>query len=199
MKKFILTLTALLFSCAYTWAYEQVTGGPWNTIFGETVSQIEKKIKTAYPNAELKIFANEQISILSDVQVAGEVFSGGTFLFRDNKFAMCMFNKSVQYENAFSNHLNYKQAEQWLVANRYKVDQIVNPLKNLISGKYGTPFKNAENDIMWRDNKGNIIQIIIERDTNIAADNIEFTNMYGCLPSYSIVLIYVEPNDIPDF
>ena len=112
-------------------AEDQIIGGPWNTIFGETTSQVEAKIMRSNSSLELQTIPGQQIRITSKVIVAGETFDCGAFLFSNdrinNKFGMCMFDKTVQYENIFSNHLNYTQAEQWLVSNQYRIAQIINP------------------------------------------------------------------------
>lgn len=182
---------------------EEIIGGPWNTIFGETTSQVESKMRRSNSSIELQTTSGQQINIMSKVVVAGETFDGGVFLFANdrmsNHFGMCMFNKSIQYENAFSNHLNYKQAEQWLVSNKYRVNQILNPLKRMITSKYGSPIKDSDDNIRWRSSNGNVIEIVVERDTNIAQQDESFTRQYGCLPAYSIVLLYVEGTNIPDF
>lgn len=110
-----------------------------------------------------------------------------------------MFNKSVQYENAFSNHLNYTQAEQWLVSNKYRVAQIINPLKRMITSKYGNPIKDSDDNIRWRSSNGNVIEIEVERNVNIAERDESFTREFGCLLAFSIMLIYIEGSNIPDF
>ncbi len=124
------------------------------------------------------------------------MFSNGK---TNNHFGMCMFNKNIQYENAFSKHLDYRQSEQWLVSNKYRVNQVIDPMKRLITSKYGNPFKNAENDIIWRDSKGNIIQIIVNRITNIFQQDENATRQWGCIPTYTITLIYVEGSNVPNF
>lgn len=57
---------------------------------------------------------------------------------------MVVFNKQIQYEDAFTTHLTYKQAEQWLANNRYKVNQVLASLKSDLVAKYGTPHLERE-------------------------------------------------------
>lgn len=202
MKKVLVAITFII-SAVINISAEEIVGGPWNTIFGESTSQVEAKIRRSNSSLEIQTTPGQQINIMSKIVVAGETFEGGAFLFANdrmsNHFGMCMFNKSIQYENAFSNHLNYTQAEQWLVSNKYRVNQVINPIKRMITSKYGNPIKDSEDNIRWRSSNGNVIELVVERVVNMAQQDENFTRQYGCLPAYSILLLYVEGTNIPDF
>jgi hypothetical protein len=196
----ILSLIAALL-IGITVSAETITGGPWNTYFGESTALTYSKLSTA-----LKVDIQrdgDQINILEPIKVADETFDSGVFFCANdrgvsNHFCGAMFSKTIAYENAFSTHLDFREAERWLINNRYKVTQITTALKKTISSKYGYPFKDTDNEVMWRDNHGNQIVVSIERETNYVQDE-SFTRQYGAVPCYYIVLIYAENSGLANF
>ena len=110
---------------------------------------------------------------------------------------MAVFNKYIQYENAFTTRLSYKSAEQWLKSNRYKIDQVLGSLKFDLREKYGTPLISREDRILWKTSNGNIIEIRIEKTLDVSSEvgKPEMYNEYGAIPRFSISVIIVQPQE----
>lgn len=110
---------------------------------------------------------------------------------------MVVFNKAIQYEDAFTTHLTYKQAEQWLANNRYKVNQVLASLKSDLVAKYGTPHLDREDRILWKSSNGNIIEIEIKKTLDIGSETgqPEMYSEYGAIPQFSIAVIIVQPQE----
>lgn len=202
MKKILFSIISVIYA-GINIAAEEIVGGPWNTIFGETTAQVEAKIKQANAQLEIQTISGKQIDITSNVVVAGETFDCGAFLFANdqvyNHFGMCMFQKNISYDSYFSKHLNYVESEQWLVSNKHKVAQIIRPLKLLITSKYGNPIKDSDENIRWLSTNGNTIEIEVQHFPNLFEMDESLTKEFGCVPTFIISLIYIEGSDIPDF
>ena len=181
------------------YSYDLISGGPWRTFFGETTSQVESRLRAVNPNFNLEILPGQQINIWSPVMIAGEVFSSGSYGFRNNTFVFCMFQKAIRYDGGFTHPLNASQAEEWLRAKRNQVDQIIAGLNQVLSSRYGMPLKSTENEITWRDNNGNMIKIEIDKVLNIAEKDPEATRLYGWMPLYGISLAYIAAPIIPNY
>ncbi|MBD5272174.1 MAG: hypothetical protein HDS42_02725 [Bacteroides sp.] len=198
-KKIVLYILVCLMSFMTIPVYGQIQGGPWNTLFGETTSQTQSKLKKINPQIKLDVLAGQQILILSDVYVAGEVFSGGCYGYQDNKLVICIFQKLISYDDGFTHHLSYYDAENWLRSNKFKVTAAMNSIKKILSSKYGNPFKETDMEIRWRDAEGNSIGIIVDKVVNLAEKDQEMTRQFGCLPAYSISLTYAKAPEIPNY
>lgn len=108
---------------------------------------------------------------------------------------MVVLQKQIKYENAFTTHLNYKQAEQWLSTNRHKVNQVITSLKRDLSQKYGSPIIDTEDHLVWRSDNGNIVEINIENvlDMFSKTGNSEAYSQFGAVPCYTILVVVVQP------
>ena len=110
---------------------------------------------------------------------------------------MIVFNKQIQYEDAFTTHLTYKQAEQWLANNRYKVNQVLTLLKSDLVAKYGIPHLEREDRILWKSSNGNVIEIEIKKTLDISSEigQPEMYSEYGAIPLFTISVIIVQPQE----
>lgn len=131
------------------------------------------------------------------VRFATEYFDGCCFFFDNDQFKMVVFNKSIQYEDAFTTHLNYKQAEQWLTNNRYKVNQIIASLKSDLIAKYGKPIIEREDRLVWRSTNGNVIEIEITKTLDVSSEAAmpEMYEEYGAIPQFNIAVVIVQPQE----
>lgn len=195
MKRFLLTLL-LIFACIVSFAQSQITG-IWGIDFNSSMNTVAQKLISRGVKSSDILKSPTNIVLEGSVRFASENFDGCCFFFDKDQFKMIVFNKAIQYEDAFTTHLTYKQAEQWLTNNRYKVNQVLASLKSDLVAKYGSPHLDREDRILWKSSNGNIIEIEIKKTLDIGSESglPEMYNEYGAIPEYSIAVIIVQPQE----
>lgn len=193
MKRPLLTLLLIL-TYLVSFAQSQITG-IWGIDFNSSMNTVTQKLISRGISSSDILKSPTNIELNMSVRFASENFDGCCFFFDKNQFKMVMFNKAIQYENAFTTHLTYKQAEQWLANNRYKVNQVLSSLKSDLVAKYGTPHLDREDRILWKSSNGNIIEIEIKKalDVNSELGMPEMYNEYGAIPQFTITVVIVQP------
>lgn len=196
MKYTILFAILLISICLTGFAQSQITG-IWGIDFNSSMNTVSQKLISRGVKSSDIHKSPTNIVLEGSVRFASENFDGCCFFFDKNQFKMVVFNKAIQYEDAFTTHLNYNQAEQWLANNRYKVNQVLASLKSDLVAKYGTPHLDREERILWKSSNGNIIEIEIKKTLDIGSESghPEMYNEYGAIPEYSIAVIIVQPQE----
>jgi hypothetical protein len=195
--KFRILLAILLFStCLTGFAQSQITG-IWGIDFDSSMNTVSQKLISRGVKSSDIHKSPTNIVLEGSVRFASENFDGCCFFFDKDQFKMVVFNKAIQYEDAFTTHLTYKQAEQWLANNRYKVNQVLSSLKSDLVAKYGTPHLDREDRILWKSSNGNIIEIEIKKTLDIGSETgqPEMYSEYGAIPQFSIAVIIVQPQE----
>lgn len=195
--KFRILLAILLFStCLTGFAQSQITG-IWGIDFNSSMNTVSQKLISRGVKSSDIHKSPTNIVLEGSVRFASENFDGCCFFFDKDQFKMVVFNKAIQYEDAFTTHLTYKQAEQWLANNRYKVNQVLSSLKSDLVAKYGTPHLDREDRILWKSSNGNIIEIEIKKTLDIGSETgqPEMYSEYGAIPQFSIAVIIVQPQE----
>lgn len=195
MKKVLFTIL-LITSCLTSIAQNQITG-LWGIDFNSSMNTVASKLISRGVKSSDILTSPINIVIEGSVRFASENFDGCCFFFDNDRFKMVVFNKAIQYEDAFTTHLTYKQAEQWLINNRYKVNQILASLKSDLVAKYGTPQIGREDRLLWKSTNGNIIEIEIKKTLDISSETgmPEMYNEYGAIPQFYISVIIVQPQE----
>jgi hypothetical protein len=195
--KFRILLAILLFStCLTGFAQSQITG-IWGIDFNSSMNTVSQKLISRGVKSSDIHKSPTNIVLEGSVRFASENFDGCCFFFDKDQFKMVVFNKAIQYEDAFTTHLTYKQAEQWLANNRYKVNQVLSSLKSDLVAKYGTPHLDREDRILWKSSNGNIIEIEIKKTLDIGSETgqPEMYSEYGAIPQFSIAVVIVQPQE----
>lgn len=195
--KFRILLAILLFStCLTGFAQSQITG-IWGIDFNSSMNAVSQKLISRGVKSSDIHKSPTNIVLEGSVRFASENFDGCCFFFDKDQFKMVVFNKAIQYEDAFTTHLTYKQAEQWLANNRYKVNQVLSSLKSDLVAKYGTPHLDREDRILWKSSNGNIIEIEIKKTLDIGSETgqPEMYSEYGAIPQFSIAVVIVQPQE----
>lgn len=161
------------------------------------MNTVTQKLISRGVNSSDILKSSTNIVLEGPVRFASENFYECRFFFDKDQFKMVVFTKPIQYENAFTTHLSYKQAEQWLTNNRYKVNQVIASLKSDLGAKYGTPNLEREDRLLWKSANGNIIEIEIKKILDLSSEigKPEMYNEYGAIPLYNIYVIIVQPQD----
>ncbi len=195
MKR-ILFAILLISVCLTSFAQSQING-VWGIDFNSSMNTVTQKLISRGVNSSDIMKSPTNIILEGSVRFASENFDGCCFFFDKDQFKMIVFNKAIQYEDAFTTHLSYKQAEQWLANNRYKVNQVLASLKSDLVAKYGSPHLDREDRILWKSSNGNIIEIEIKKTLDIGSESghPEMYNEYGAIPEYSIAVIIVQPQE----
>lgn len=196
MKYRILFAILLISTCLTGFAQSQITG-IWGIDFNSSMNTVSQKLISRGVNSSDIHTSPTNIVLEGSVRFASENFDGCCFFFDKDQFKMVVFNKAIQYEDAFTTHLSYKQAEQWLANNRYKVNQVLASLKSDLVAKYGTPHLDREDRILWKSSNGNIIEIEIKKTLDIGSETgqPEMYSEYGAIPQFSIAVIIVQPQE----
>lgn len=195
MKKVLFTIL-LITTCLTSIAQNQITG-LWGIDFNSSMNTVASKLISRGVKSSDILTSPTNIVLEGSVRFASENFDGCCFFFDNDRFKMVVFNKAIQYEDAFTTHLTYKQAEQWLTNNRYKVNQILASLKSDLVAKYGTPQIEREDRLLWKSTNGNIIEIEIKKTLDISSESgmPEMYNEYGAIPQFYISVIIVQPQE----
>lgn len=195
MKKFLFTIL-LITSWLTSMAQNQITG-LWGIDFNSSMNTVASKLISRGVKSSDILTSPTNIVLEGSVRFASENFDGCCFFFDNDRFKMVVFNKAIQYEDAFTTHLTYKQAEQWLTNNRYKVNQILASLKSDLVAKYGPPQIEREDRLLWKSTNGNIIEIEIKKTLDISSESgmPEMYNEYGAIPQFYISVIIVQPQE----
>jgi len=195
MKKFLFTIL-LITSCLTSLAQNQIMG-LWGIDFNSSMNTVASKLISRGVKSSDILTSPTNIVLEGSVRFASENFDGCCFFFDNDRFKMVVFNKAIQYENAFTTHLTYKQAEQWLANNRYKVNQILASLKSDLVAKYGTPQIERDDRLLWKSTNGNIIEIEIKKTLDISSETgmPEMYNEYGAIPQFYISVVIVQPQE----
>lgn len=195
MKKVLFTIL-LITSCLTSIAQNQITG-LWGIDFNSSMNTVASKLISRGVKSSDILTSPTNIVLEGSVRFASENFDGCCFFFDNDRFKMVVFNKAIQYEDAFTTHLTYKQAEQWLTNNRYKVNQILASLKSDLVAKYGKPQIEREDRLLWKSTNGNIIEIEIKKTLDISSETgmPEMYNEYGAIPQFYISVIIVQPQE----
>lgn len=195
MKKFLFTIL-LITSCLTSLAQNQIMG-LWGIDFNSSMNTVASKLISRGVKSSDILTSPTNIVLEGSVRFASENFDGCCFFFDNDRFKMVVFNKAIQYENAFTTHLTYKQAEQWLANNRYKVNQILASLKSDLVTKYGTPQIERDDRLLWKSTNGNIIEIEIKKTLDISSETgmPEMYNEYGAIPQFYISVVIVQPQE----
>lgn len=185
----------LITTCLASFSQSQITG-IWGIDFNSTMNTVSQKLISRGVKSSNILKSPTNVVLKGAVRFASENFDGCCFFFDKDQFKMVVFNKAIQYEDAFTTHLNYKQAEQWLTNNRYKVNQILASLKSDLVAKYGTPQIEREDRLLWKSTNGNIIEIEIKKTLDISSESgmPEMYNEYGAIPQFDISVIIVKPH-----
>lgn len=195
MRKILFTI--LLISAYLTsFAQSQITG-LWGIDFNSSMNTVSQKLISRGVKSSDIHKSPTNIVLEGTVRFASENFDDCCFFFNNDLFKMVVFNKAVKYEDAFTTHLNYKQAEQWLANNRYKVNQIIASLKADLVAKYGTPQIERDDRLLWKSTNGNIIELQVEKvlDLSSKVGMPEMYEEYGAMPAYDISLVIVQPQE----
>lgn len=195
MKRILFT-TLLVLACVTSFAQSQING-VWGIDFNSSMNTVTQKLLSRGVKSSDIQKSPTNIVLEGSIRFASENFDGCCFFFDKDQFKMVVFNKAIQYEDAFTTHLNYKQAEQWLANNLYKVNQVIASLKSDLVAKYGTPHLEREDRLLWKSLNGNIIEIEIQKTLDIGSETgrPEMYNEYGAIPQYSIAVIIVQPQE----
>lgn len=195
MKRYLLPII-LIFTCLASFAQSQITG-IWGIDFNSSMNTVTQKLISRGVKSSDILKSPTNIVLEGSVRFASENFEGCCFFFDNDKFKMVVFQKAIQYENAFTTHLTYQQAEQWLANNRYKVNQVLSSLKADLVAKYGTPHLEREDRILWKSSNGNIIEIEIKKALDISSEtgHPEMYSEYGAIPQFSIAVVIVQPQE----
>lgn len=195
MRKSLVAIL-LAFACLTSFAQSQING-VWGIDFNSSMNTVTQKLLSRGVKSSDILKSPTNIVLEGSVRFASENFEGCCFFFDNDKFKMVVFQKAIQYENAFTTHLTYQQAEQWLVNNRYKVNQVLSSLKADLVAKYGTPHLERENRILWKSSNGNIIEIEIKKTLDISSEtgHPEMYSEYGAIPQFSIAVVIVQPQE----
>lgn len=193
MQKVLLTIL-LSVACLISFAQSQITG-VWGIDFNSSMNAVSQKLSSRGVESSRIHKSSTNIVLEGSIRFASENFDGCCFYFDNDQFKMVAFNKAIQYEDAFTTHLTYKQAEQWLSNNRYKVNQVLASLKNDLVERYGIPRIERDDRILWKSSNGNIIEIEIKKTLDIGSEvgNSEMYSSYGAIPQYDIIVIIVQP------
>lgn len=195
MRKALLTI--LLISTVLTsFAQSQITG-LWGIDFNSSMNTVSQKLISRGVKSSDIHKSPTNIVLEESVRYASENFDGCCFFFDNDRFKMVVLNKTIQYEDAFTTHLNYKQAEQWLANNRYKVNQILASLKSDLVAKYGTPQIERDDRLLWKSTNGNLIEVEVQKTLDIgsATGMPEMYEEYGAIPQFAITLVIVQPQE----
>lgn len=195
MKKVFFTIL-LAFACLTSFAQSQITG-VWGIDFNSSMNAVTQKLLSRGVKGSNILKSSKNIVLKGSVRFASENFDGCCFFFDKDQFKMIVFNKPIQYEDAFTTHLTYKQAERWLANNRYRVNQVLASLKSDLVAKYGTPHLEREDRLLWKSSNGNIIEIEIKKTLDISSEigKPEMYSEYGAIPQFYISVIIVQPQD----
>lgn len=196
MKLRIRLAILLISTCLTGFAQNQITG-IWGIDFNSSMNTVSHKlISRGVESSDIQKSATN-IVLERPVIFASEDFEVCAFAFDKDQFKMVVLLKRIEYENAFTTHLTYKQAEQWLANNRYKVNQVLSSLKSDLVAKYGNPHLEREDRILWKSSNGNIIEIKVEKTLDMGAETgqPEMYNYYGAIPAYTIVVNIVQPQE----
>lgn len=195
MRK-ILLVFMLASTCLISYAQNQITG-VWGIDFNSSMNTVTQKLISRGVKSTDILKSPTNIFLERSVRFASENFDGCCFFFDKDQFKMVVFNMPIQYDDAFTTHLTYKQAEQWLANNRYKVNQVLASLKSDLVAKYGTPNIDREERILWKSSNGNVIEIEIKKTLDISAEigQPEMYNKYGAIPRFYISVIIVQPQE----
>ena len=193
MRKALVAI--LLISTVLTsFAQSQITG-LWGIDFNSSMNVVSQKLISRGVESSNIHKSPTNIVLEGPVRYASENFDGCCFFFDNDRFKMVVFQKAIRYEDAFTTHLNYKQAEQWLANNLYKVNQILASLKSDLVAKYGTPQIERDDRLRWKSKNGNVIEVEVDKylDSSSAAGMPELYEEYGAIPQFTIALVIVQP------
>lgn len=195
MRKILLTIL-LASTCLISFAQSQIAG-IWGIDFNSSMNTVMQKLISRGVKSSDILKSPTNIFLEGSVRFASENFDGCCFFFDKDQFKMVVFNKQIQYEDAFTTHLTYKQAEQWLANNRYKVNQVLASLKSDLVAKYGTPHLEREDRILWKSSNGNVIEIEIKKTLDISSEigQPEMYSEYGAIPQFTISVVIVQPQE----
>lgn len=195
MRKILLTIL-LASTCLISFAQSQIAG-IWGIDFNSSMNTVMQKLISRGVKSSDILKSPTNIVLEGSVRFASENFDGCCFFFDKDQFKMVVFNKQIQYEDAFTTHLTYKQAEQWLANNRYKVNQVLASLKSDLVAKYGTPHLEREDRILWKSSNGNVIEIEIKKTLDISSEigQPEMYSEYGAIPQFTISVVIVQPQE----
>lgn len=194
--KQVLFAILLISVCATSFAQSQING-VWGIDFNSSMNTVSQKLISRGVKSSDIHKSPTNIVLEGSVRFASENFDGCCFFFDKDQFKMIVFNKAIQYEDAFTTHLTYKQAEQWLANNRYRVNQVLASLKSDLVAKYGSPHLDREDRILWKSSNGNIIEIEIKKTLDIGSEtgHPEMYSEYGAIPQFSIAVVIVQPQE----
>lgn len=195
MRKSLVAIL-LAFACLTSFAQSQING-VWGIDFNSSMNTVTQKLLSRGVKGSDILKSPTNIVLEGAVRFASENFDGCCFFFDKDQFKMIVFNKAIQYDDAFTTHLTYKQAEQWLADNRYRVNQVLASLKSDLVAKYGTPHLEHEDRILWKTSNGNIIEIEIKKTLDISSEigKPEMYSNYGSIPQFYISVVIVQPQD----
>lgn len=195
MERLLILVVLITQVIINTKAQNEIKGGPWNTLFGESVDEVIRKIENNNPGVEMHRHPIEYNIIGLRIETPTEIdqvtYGTGEFKFLYENghtyLKMCEFNKIIPYENAFHEKLDKTQAKDWLKSNTAKVANLVENIKNSLIAAYGEPFKSDEEMTEWIGERGNYICLSIEYSDNIFSDLSS-----GYIPAYTLTLIFLE-------
>lgn len=195
MRKILLAIL-LASTCLISFAQSQIAG-VWGIDFNSSMNTVTQKLISRGVKSSDILKSPTNIVLEGSVRFASENFDGCCFFFDKDQFKMVVFNKQIQYEDAFTTHLTYKQAEQWLANNRYKVNQVLASLKSDLVAKYGTPHLEREDRILWKSSNENVIEIEIKKTLDISSEigQPEMYSEYGAIPQFTISVVIVQPQE----
>ena len=195
MERFLILFVLITQTFINIKAQNEIKGGPWNTLFGESVDEVIRKIENNNPGVEMHRHPIEHnvigINIETPIEIDHVAYGSGKFLFLLEKgctyLKMCEFNKIIPYENAFHKKLDKTQANDWLKSNTMDVVNLVENIKNSLIASYGEPFEVDGESTEWIGERGNYIYLGLENRDNIFPDL-----SLGYIPAHTITLIFLE-------
>lgn len=197
MMKALVIYMALFFCCVDCFAQAQING-LWGIEFGASKTEVRNKLVSRGISSERILSTGTNLLIEDGVRFGLENLESCCFFFDDNsRFGMAVLLKQIEYEDAFTTHLTYKQAEQWLRNNRYRVNQVITSLKRDLTKRYGSPMVDTEDHLVWCSNNGNIVEINIEKELDMFSSNgdQEAFNHYGAMPCWSIAVVIMSAQE----
>lgn len=196
--KNLLSLFLCLMATAVCFAAEPIAGAPWNLDFGTSYSDAEAIVKDSFPDADVRLHPESQITVFNDIDFADRSFDQAVLLFNEDGLDLCMLAVAQTYMNYEKDKLDEKDAANWLNYMDSKLTDFLEPLVLNFYDLYGEAIpdfhlvKGAYQDITWEDEDGNLAQIVIFRKLNKIQDDPELTEKLGYIPEVSVVVNFVR-------